>query len=184
MTVRLDLAQMNRSRVESKKNYIEKRTNKKTEDECWPWSGSIGSDGYGKAKRLGKTLRAHRLVYSYYKGEIPANHFVCHSCDNPLCVNPRHLWTGTHKENELDKTNKGRRSPSPSISHPNTLSRGENHHKAKLKNNDVDHILQSKEPTKILVQKYNVSRTTIQRIRKGLSWGHRNAAGFKVEVST
>jgi HNH endonuclease len=143
MSAKFDLAQRNRDRAESEKDYIERRTNKETGTDCWNWNGSIGMDGYGKAKRRGKTIRAHRLVYSFYKGEIPHNYFVCHSCDNPLCVNPKHLWVGTHKENELDKTTKGRRSASPTISHPHTLPKGEDHHKAKHENDDVDYIFQS-----------------------------------------
>lgn len=76
---------------------------------CWMWSGSVGTDGYGKTKWKGKTIRAHRLVYMLTKGEIAEGLFVLHTCDKPDCVNPEHLWLGTHAENEADKDAKGRR---------------------------------------------------------------------------
>ena len=113
----------NKSRVESTLEYIQRRIIINSETECWEWTGTIGRDGYGKAKRSGKIIRAHRLSYSFYKGEIPPSFHVCHSCDNPKCVNPSHLWVGTHLQNEMDKTLKGRRPLSPSVIHPETLLR-------------------------------------------------------------
>lgn len=65
--------------AETDAEYIKSRTaSTENTDDCWLWIGSKGTDGYGKAKRKGKTIRAHRLVYSFYKGEIPAGLFVCH----------------------------------------------------------------------------------------------------------
>lgn len=79
---------------------------------CWLWSGGVSQDGYGKVKRYGKTLRAHRVFYEHFKGPLPEGMWVLHTCDNPLCVNPNHLWAGTQLENEQDKDAKGRR-PAP-----------------------------------------------------------------------
>lgn len=167
----------NKARVESDIDYINNRVYKCSETSCWRWIGSIGTDGYGKAKRLGKTIRAHRLVYSVFCGEIPAGHFVCHSCDNPLCVNPEHLWVGTHTENELDKTIKGRRSPSPSVSHPESLLRGERHHKSKLTADLVEKIYLlgiENIPAEMIKKQLslNIDKTSIQRIVSGTSWRH------------
>lgn len=80
---------------------------KKTES-CWEWIGTITSHGYGHFKAKGKLYRAHRLAYTLFKGHIPDSLIVCHSCDNRKCVNPEHLWLGTHKDNAIDKVNKGR----------------------------------------------------------------------------
>jgi hypothetical protein len=76
---------------------------------CWIWQGGVAQDGYGKVKRFGKTIRAHRLFYEHHIGPVPEGLWVLHKCDTPLCVNPEHLWAGTQLENEQDKDAKGRR---------------------------------------------------------------------------
>lgn len=76
---------------------------------CWIWQGGVDQDGYGKVKRFGKTIRAHRLFYEHHTGPVPDGLWVLHRCDTPLCVNPDHLWVGTQLENEQDKDAKGRR---------------------------------------------------------------------------
>jgi hypothetical protein len=83
--------------------------------ECWLWLGQRHKrDGYGLIKgTTNQPLRAHRVFYTIFNGEIPEGMVVCHSCDTPACVNPDHLWVGTHADNQRDKTQKGR--------HPNTL---------------------------------------------------------------
>lgn len=66
--------------------------------DCWLWSGPFDKDGYGKAV----STRAHRLSYEIFKGQIPDDTFVCHSCDVPACCNPEHLWLGSNSSNQLD----------------------------------------------------------------------------------
>lgn len=81
------------------------------EDECWEWQGGTSS-GYGMTtvRRNGRSVptQAHRAAFVLTKGEIPAGYVVMHSCDNPPCVNPAHLRTGTYAENTRDCINKGR----------------------------------------------------------------------------
>lgn len=74
-------------------------------DTCWEWNAYRDIDGYGRFH----ALQAHRCSYYFYHYIDPLELFVCHSCDNPSCVNPNHLWLGTLRDNEDDKTSKGRR---------------------------------------------------------------------------
>ena len=80
---------------------------------CWLWKGRKDKDGYGKfrdyfGKQQFVEIRAHRYAWLLRFGNIPEGKCVCHSYDNPACVNPAHLWLGSPKENNLDKMIKGR----------------------------------------------------------------------------
>lgn len=76
---------------------------------CWLYQGLIEFSGYGVLTFKGKSHKAHRLSYKIFIGEIKSNLFVCHKCDVRACINPDHLFLGTHEDNMQDMVNKNRK---------------------------------------------------------------------------
>ena len=78
-------------------------------DECWPWKAArFAGKEYGAFRVGSKQRRAHRVAYELAKGPLAPGKNACHSCDNPPCCNPAHLWEGTTAENHADRNRKGR----------------------------------------------------------------------------
>lgn len=131
---------------------------------CWIWNGKMAGNGYGQFLINYKGKYAHRFSYELHKGEIPKGLCVCHTCDNPPCVNPNHLWLGTRKQNSQDMTRKGR--------HVN--NRGENAGMAKLSWKQIDKIRRLYIPRKYGRYKlgidFGVSPSTIRAIIKKETW--------------
>jgi hypothetical protein len=81
---------------------------------CWEWAGSISNKGYGQFRPTqAKLVTAHRFSFELAHGPIPADRIICHTCDNRRCVNPKHLFLGTYKDNTQDMKQKGRESNPP-----------------------------------------------------------------------
>lgn len=137
---------------------------------CWEWTGAMGGpkrSRYGHFKVLGKTMVAHRFAWIARRGEIPDGMIICHHCDNPKCVNPEHLFIGTHSDNAIDSSRKGRRSR-----HGNHKTFGVIHPHAKLTDSDVRRIRQSPLSSRALGLILKVSHTVILRARRGVGWKH------------
>lgn len=88
------------------KERFESKINKT--DSCWLWTAYKNNNGYGMFWLNGKLLLSHRISFTFYKEEIPEGLNICHTCDNPGCVNPKHLFLGSQKDNIKDMCLKGR----------------------------------------------------------------------------
>lgn len=132
--------------------------------ECWWWTGNLSRQGYGSFYVNKKTLGAHRYSYTLNKGPIDEGLFVCHSCDNPMCVNPDHLWLGTPLDNARDAMTKGR------------ICMGERAPKAKLtgeivkRMRDMHYIDGVKQ--NVLAEMFGVSNPVAHYAITGKTWKH------------
>jgi hypothetical protein len=80
----------------------------RNEEGCWGWKGRPDTDGYGRTHVAGKYWKAHRLSYRLFVGPLAEEELVCHTCDNPICPNPAHLFKGANQDNMADMVRKGR----------------------------------------------------------------------------
>lgn len=134
-------------------------------DDCWEWTGSLSKSGYGYFNWEDEGVQlAHRCAYRLFIGHIPKKLNVCHSCDNPRCVNPNHLWLGTQKENIEDMICKNRRF--------NTA--GENNGNSRLTLEIVDEIRDLYNSgyytQKELSKKFKLDRSYVGYIVRGDNW--------------
>ena len=139
---------------------------KVAENGCWEWTAQLDNKGYGRfGIATSKSLLAHRWAYDHFVGPIPEGFFVCHKCDNPVCVNPEHLFVGTAQDNSDDMVSKNR----------NWMSVGEKNHNAVLTENDVIAMraLHSEGVSMTrLAKQFSVSRGTAQNVINRKTWKH------------
>jgi hypothetical protein len=132
-------------------------------DSCWIWRGYVADNGYGSFTIAGKPPRgAHRYAYVLTKGDLKLGEMVCHKCDNPLCVNPCHLFAGTQKENLHDMMAK--------LRHPF----GQKNGNSKLTEADVISIRREYDAGgtshQKLADKWGLSRVWVQKILYKIAW--------------
>lgn len=138
--------------------------NVRREDEgCWRWRAGLDKDGYGAFN--GKVAdvmynRAHRYSFALHHGPIAVGMLICHTCDNPPCVNPAHLFAASPLANMLDKMAKGRQN----------VPFGQEHHYAKLTEEQARLILDDPRPHSQIAYEFQVSTGTISDIKRRRSW--------------
>lgn len=142
---------------------------------CWEWMGTTVSDGYGYVyigdRPLGDRDReyAHRVAYQLGGGVLSGDDYVLHSCDNPPCVNPDHLRSGTASENTLDAIEKGRQTPPDQPDNS-----GENHGGSVITEEQAAEIKKryQNETAPEVASDYPISEHTVRAIGQGRRWGH------------
>lgn len=146
----------------------ERRFWKKVEQgpNCWTWKGSFYPEGYGQfwVNSQGRSVGAHRVSYQIQFKDLKPKLFVCHSCDNKKCVNPKHLWLGTWRDNIDDMLNKNRN------------AKGSKSGTAKIEEPDVSLIRglyerQWLKPDDI-AKTFNLDKSTIFDIINKKTWRH------------
>jgi hypothetical protein len=140
----------------------------KSKTECWEWKKTLDKYKYGIFVIKCKLFKAHRVSFLFFNGHLNKSLSVCHTCDNPQCVNPYHLWEGTQQQNNQDRQLKNRTKTGHLY--------GEANPKAKLTKEDVIFIRKNyngKEySTRSLAKKFNVCQTKIRQILKNECWKH------------
>jgi len=140
-----------------------------TEAGCWEWKGSRRNGGYGEVATGNGAAVASRAAYEAWVAPVPEGKDICHTCDNPPCINPKHLFPGTRRENMQDATRKGR------------LPNGEASHHAKLTAREIADIrkaytngdLTQREVAKM----FGTSQANVSLIVRALTWKANHAIG-------
>jgi hypothetical protein len=178
---RMDLGRLNKShRPAQQVTYFEKRVkiflkNINFTKDCWEWKGAPNDWGYGHFYVNPRNYLAHRLSYIWFVGEIPPGMLICHKCDNPICVNPDHLFSGTWRTNVRDMADKKR----------NWVFHGEKNKGAKLTVRDVElarKFYQLYPNCRALSDVFGVNHTTMARVIAGKTWKLPSHAGRQKEA--
>lgn len=139
---------------------------------CWHWTDAPDRYGYGRLQIKKRAVKAHRISYALHNGDLPADRLVCHSCDNPICVNPAHLFLGTDFDNRQDAKVKGRIPAKPGAPNP-----GETNGRAKLTDAIVRDLLDRHGRSEIKsaaaeARALGVNPCIVQGILRGTKWKH------------
>ncbi len=193
---------MTKAEREKWKSYIRERVELNPATMCWEWQQACEKEfggrrrrGYSVAKYTinGKRTKisGHRLSYLAFVGNITSDLFVCHTCDVPWCVNPHHLFLGTHQDNMDDMIRKGRKTV-PVVPYENRR-RGAKHYRAVLLEEDLPVIVErllAGETQDAIAEDYGITKYMVSRIRRKKAWMHvpevrdaKYAAGHSIRLT-
>lgn len=147
--------------MKSLEKRFEEKVERVTESGCWIWTAGLNPMGYGRINTCSPrgVQLAHRVSFELYEGEIPRGLLVCHLCDVRSCVNPDHLFLGTHADNSRDMAKKKR------------STHGKKNPSAKLTESQIKDIRANLHKTnKELASEYGVHKNTIYYIRYSKTW--------------
>lgn len=146
---------------------------KRDKKECWVWIGSKSGRGYGRFKVNGRFHTAHRIGYALKNGAVNPRLDVCHHCDNRPCVNPSHLFAGTHKQNMDDCAAKGRNAVGDrngSRIHPKSRPIGEGHANHKLTTAQVIQIRAAGGTCAAVGVRFGIGHAQVCKIKLRQQW--------------
>jgi len=151
-------------------------------NDCWEWTGKTSTSGYGIISISFDGEKSyffvHRIIAQKHFNKDIRGMLVCHTCDNTKCVNPKHLFLGTQKENMRDASIKGRiRSGGDhhARTNPESVPRGEKNGQTKLKNKDIDEIktlYALGESQRSIARRFSIRQGSVSRIVTGKRWAH------------
>lgn len=128
---------------------------------CWWWIGCKSPKGYGRFQwHTNQSMQATHVAFILFIGPIPSGCDILHTCDNPSCVNPEHLFPGTNIDNVADRQTKSR------------TAKGEKKPNAIIKESFIPLILKDPRTLREIAKTYGVTYTTILRIKNGTNWKH------------
>ena len=143
------------------------RVDRREDGECWPWKGRLNRWGYGACQYGGRQVNASRAAYLSVHGDIAEGLVVCHSCDNPACCNPAHLFAATQAENILDCKRKGRWRSRSGPTHPRPSAKLTEDMVREARRLYASGVSQSE-----IGRSWGIHSSTISRAVRGERWGH------------